>query len=376
MIEVKTKEDVDAKVRELEEEFTKLLRAERARDGRKFEEINKELARLKGVPYIINDGAYLKGTEEDKVFSAWLRKGVLGPDEAKTLLVSDDPSFGFACPPQLASEILHSLTEGSPLRGVARRYQTDKNSLEVLKKSASGAVVLQSSEVGEILETTGLAYARLTFTPKTEVYLLKQSVLHAEDSAFNMEGEIALELGEAFGTYEAAAHITGTEGLIANVGDGTLNTYPEMHSGSTTVISGDNIINMTYNIPTRYLKGASFIMNRATMAYIRTLKDVPTGGFLWQPMLIGGEGTAGRETLCGYPVILADNMPAMTSALYPVGFGDWSKAFAIVDHSPSFTVQRMAEAFAIYGIIGYLARFRTTSGPLDGAAATFLQMSA
>ena len=316
-------------------------------------------------------------TEELRGFGKFLRGGKESLDslEVKTLLVGSDPSFGFACPPEMEREIIHSLTEGSPLRGEAKRYQTDKNSLEVLKKSASGAVVLQSAEVGEILETTGLAYERLTFTPKTEVYLLKQSLVHAEDTAFPMEGEISLELGEAFGTYEAAAHITGTEGIIANIGDGTLNTYNHTHAGSTTVITGDNIINLTYAIPTRFLPNAKFIMSRTVMAYIRTLKDGVTGSFLWQPSLLGGEGARGRETLCGYPVILDDNMPAMTSALYPIGFGDWSKAFAIVDHSPGFQVQRLVERYAEYGIIGFLARFRTTSGPLDGAAAHFLQMS-
>ena len=318
---------------------------------------------------------FTERTEEDKAFSGWLRRGALGPDERKVLVIGSDPSFGFACPPELSADILHALTEGNPMRGISRGYQTTRESLEILKKSASGAVVLQSSEVGEILETTGLAYAKLTFTPKTEVYLLKQSVLHAEDSAFAMEAEIALELGEAFGSYEAAAHITGTEGIIANVGDGTLNTYNHTHAGSTTVITGDNIINLTYAIPTRFLAGAKFLMNRAVMAYIRTLKDAVTGAYLWQPTLLGGLGVGGNERLCGYPVVLADNMPAITSALYPIGFGDWSKAFAIVDRSPGFTVQRMAEQFAIYGIIGFLARFRTTSGPLVGEAAHFLQMS-
>ena len=337
--------------------------------GSRLADVEKEILRTK-TPGMTSFGD-AKRTEEDKTFSGWLRKGALGPAEQKVLTIGSDPSFGYACPPQLSSEILHALTEGNPMRGISRVYQTERTSLEILKKSASGAVVLQSSEVGEILETTGLAYAKLTFTPKTEVYLLNQSVLHLEDTAFPMEQEIALELGEAFGTYEAAAHITGTEGIIANVGDGTLNTYNHTHAGSTTVISGDNLIGLTYAIPTRFLAGAKFLMNRATMAYIRTLKDPVSGAYLWNSLLTGGD----RETLAGYPVTLVDNMPAMGSANYPVGFGNWQKAFGIIDHSPGFTVQRMAEQFAIYGIIGFLARFRTTSGPLVGEAAHFLQMS-
>lgn len=365
---------ITQKVQELQDEFTSLLTNERGRYDRRFREINTEIAKLKrpGLTVDGRDGmaGTLERSEEDLAFSSWLRKGVLGPPEQKVLTIGSDPSFGYACPPQLSSEILHALTEGSPMRGIARGYSTDRNSLEILKKSASGAVVLQSSEIGEILETTGLAYAKLTFTPKTEVYLLKQSVLHAEDNAFNMESEIALELGEAFGTYEAAAHITGTEGLLANVGDGTLNTYPELHAGSTSVITAEILIDLIYNLPTRFLTNAKFLMNRPTLAYVRKIKDAVTGVFLLSPLQTGK-----APDLCGFPVIINDNMPSIGSANYVIGFGSWDRAFAIVDTTPGFTVQRMAEAFAIYGIIGYLARFRTTSGPLCGEAATFLQMS-
>lgn len=345
-------------------DFRNRFEQKSARDNARIDALETVLGR----PPMGGGVASFAGSEEDKAFGEWFRRGDKGDFEKKTLTVGSDPSFGFACPPQMATEIYHSLTEGNPLRSLARVYQTDKNSLEILKKSASGAVVLQASEISAIAETVGLAYERLTFTPATEVYLLQESLVHLEDTAFPMETEISMELGEAFGTYEAAAQVAV---LIGNIGDGTLNTYDHTHGGSTTVITGDNIINMTFAIPTRYLAGASFIMNRTTAAYIRTLKDGVSGAYLWNSLLSGGD----RDTLCGFPVHLVDNMPAMTSALYPIGFGNWNKALAIVDHSKGFQVQRLAERYAEYGIVAYLARFRTISGPLDGAAAHFLQMS-
>jgi HK97 family phage major capsid protein len=308
-------------------------------------------------------------TAEDKAFDAWLRKGDRAP-ETKVLTIGSDPSFGYACPPQLATDILHALTEGNPMRGLARVYNTSNTSLEVLKKSGSGVVVLQSSEVGEILETTELAYSKLTMTPKTRVYLLKAGVNFLEDAAVNVQQEIALELGEAFGTYEANDHINGTEGILANVGDGTLNTYKELHAGSTTAITAEKLMDLLYTLPTRFLPNAKWIMNRPTMSYIRQLKDAGTGTFLLSPLL----DSAGQR-LFGYPVVLNDNMPSIGSGSYVIGFGDWSKAFGICDRTPSFTVQRLDQPFAVYGIVGYLARQRSTSSPLVGEAAVFLQMS-
>lgn len=309
-------------------------------------------------------------TEQDRAFDAWFRKGALSPESVKVLTVTgSDPSFGYSAPAQLSADIYHALTLGDPLRPLAKLYQTDSNSLEVLKKSASGAVVLQSSEVGEILETTGLAYQKLTFTPATEVYLLKCSNIQLEDSAFDMNQEIAVELGDAFATYESAAEAAV---LVANINDGTLNTYNHTHAGSTSVITGDNIINLTYAVTQPYLANARFIMNRTTAAYIRTLKDGSTGAYLWQSLLTGGD----RDRLCGFPVVICDNFPAMTSALYPIAFGDFSKGFAICDRFPQFQLQRLNERWAEYGITGFLARHRTISGPLDGKAIHWLQMSA
>ena len=334
----------------------------------RFEAQEVELAKLK-TPNLYDVTGFNKkqATPEQKAFNGWFRTGTLSPDEKKTLTIGSDPSFGFACPPQLESQVLHALTEGNPLRSISRVYQTANTSLEILKKSASGAVVLQSSEVGEIIETTGLAYAKITATPATEVYLLKAGLSFLEDSKINMEQEIAQELGEAFGTYEAAAQVAV---LVANGGDGTLNTYKELHVGSTTVITADKIMSLIYSLPTRFLGNAKFLVNRSTLAYIRTIKSVADGRYMFIDSLTGGP-----STLAGFPVIVHDSMPSISSANYVLAFGDFSKGFGIVDRTPGFTVQRMAERYAEFGIVGFLARFRTISVPLVGEAIVLLQMS-
>jgi len=339
------------------------------RVDKKFREASDAIAELK-TPCLRDMGEsgdrILKS--ETKGFMEWVRKGDRAP-EAKSLTVGDDASAGFMCPPQLATDIYSSLTEGNPLRALFRRYQTNKNSLEVLKRTANGAVVLQSSEVGEILETTGYAVAKLTFTPATQVYLLKVSNIELEDNAYNAEQEFASAIGEAHATYDSTAM---TAMLIANIGDGTLNTYNHTHMGSTTTIDPDKIIGLTYAIPSRYLSNARFVMNRTTAALVRQLKDAVTGAYLWQSLLTGGD----RDRLCGFPVTICDDFPAATSALYPIAFGDFNRGAAVCDRFPAFQLQRLAERYAEYGITGFLSRFRTISGPLDGAAIHFLQMSA
>jgi HK97 family phage major capsid protein len=360
---------------EIERKLNELADSNREKldkSSKQIDEIITELARMKCPD--LRDWSQLGNksamrTPEQKAFDGWYRTGTLTPDEKKTLTIGSDPSFGFACPPQLETSILHALTEGNPLRGISRVYQTSNTSLEILKKSASGAVVLQSSEVGEIIETTGLAYAKITATPATEVYLLKAGLSFLEDSKIDMDAEIALELGEAFSSYEAAAQIAV---LVGNGGDGTLNTYKELHAGSTSVITADIIMSLIYTLPTRFLSNAKFLVNRSTLAYIRTIKSVADGRY----MFIDSRTSGVPSTLAGFPVIVHDSMPSISSANYVLAFGDFSKGFGIVDRTPGFTVQRMAERYAEFGIVGFLARFRTISTPLVGEAIVLLQMSA
>ena len=353
--------ELSKKIDEVKEHNETLLNELLSRQG----ELETEVAKLKSPGlWVTNDR---RPTPEDKAFGEWFRRGDKGDFEKKVLTIGSDPSFGFACPPQLEAQVLHALTEGNPLRGISKVYQTANTSLEILKKSASGAVVLQSSEVEEILETTGLAYAKITATPATEVYLLKCGLSFLEDSKINMEQEIALELGEAFGTYEAAAQVAV---LVANGGTGALNTYKELHTGSTSVITADNIMNLIYTLPTRFLPNAKFLVNRPTLSYIRTIKSVADGRYMFQDSLTGAP-----STLAGFPVVIHDSMPSISSANYVLAFGDFQKGFGIVDRTPNFMVQRLAERYAEFGIVAFLARFRTISTPLVGESIVLLQMS-
>lgn len=336
---------------------------------KKLDEIDKALARLNSPQLCVMDEG--NTSPEHKTFMSWVRGGdkAISPAEHKTLTIGSDPSFGYAVPAELSRDIIHTMTEGNPLRPLVKTYNTSNTSLEVLKRSASGAVAFQTTETSEMTETAGLAYAKLTYTPKTSYYLLKVGVNMLEDAKVDMNAEIAQELGDAFGTFEANECVNGTAGLIANIGDGTLNTYKELHVGSTSALDADKIMDLLYTLPSRYRAGASWMMSGATFSKVRQLKSATTNMYLFTDF------TAPEPRLLGYPVILNENMPAVTSSLYPIGFGNWSRAFAICDRYPQFTLQRLNEKYAEYGIVGFLARMRSVCGPLDGAAAVFLQMA-
>lgn len=81
----------------------------------------------------------------------------------------------------------------------------------------------------------------------------------------------------------------------------------------------DAIIDLIAAIPTAYLGRASFMMNKSTQAAVRKLKD-SNGAAIWTASIAAGA----PATLMGYPVILADDMPAIATDSLAIAFGDFS----------------------------------------------------
>jgi HK97 family phage major capsid protein len=101
----------------------------------------------------------------------------------------------------------------------------------------------------------------------------------------------------------------------------------------------DNAINLTVELPTKYLGSARFVMNRRTLGEYRKLKD--TQG---RPLI---QFESGAFNLVGYPVSIEDYMPDAdgTSAgpnsgtdTFPVIFGDLSKAYALCSIDDNYLV--------------------------------------
>ena len=67
-------------------------------------------------------------------------------------------------------------------------------------------------------------------------------------------------------------------------------------------------------------------MNSATAGAVRKLKD-SEGRFLWSDSLVAGQ----PPTLLGYPVIIAEDMPAIASGAFSIAFGDFRRGYLVAD---------------------------------------------
>jgi HK97 family phage major capsid protein len=325
----------------------------------------KEIAKLR-VPQVSSEQIKEDGkTAIGKAFDKLLRKGLqaLGPDERKVLTISDDTTGGYLeTPPDYVQEIIKGVTLYSPFRSVARVRNTASNTIQVPKRTASFSAI-RVSEIGTKSERTGLAYG-LEEMKLGEVYAdVRISKQNIEDSAFNLQAEIASEIIEQFAVLEGTEFITGTgandipEGILTNAELKVEGTGCR-HTASADTIVTDDLLSVQYLLKEAYVKAATWLMKRDVVGYIRKLKYATSNEYIWQPSLAGGV----PATLLGSPVLECTDMPGLTGGAlitgeYPVAYGDFGKGYLIGERI-GLEIQRLDELFALSSTIGFLARKR------------------
>ena len=125
-------------------------------------------------------------------------------------------------------------------------------------------------------------------------------------------------------------------------------------AASATAVTADEIIDLFYSLEAPYRKNAIWVLNDASIAAIRKLKD-NNGQYLWQPAL--HEGT--YDTLLGKRIFTSPFVPEMKIGQKSVIFGDLS--FYWIGDRQGITFKRLNERYADTGQIGFIATKR-----LDG----------
>ena len=165
------------------------------------------------------------------------------------------------------------------------------------------------------------------------------------DNAFGLENYIITQFGKALANAEEDAFLNGNgtgkpTGIFAENGGG------QIAATLTAAIKSDDLIDLVYGLKRPYRKNASFIMNDATLASIRKLKD-NNGAYIWQPSYKEGE----PDRVLGYAV--------HTSAFAPtnaIAFGDYS--YYNIGDRGSRSFAELRELFAGNGMVGYVAKER------------------
>lgn len=165
------------------------------------------------------------------------------------------------------------------------------------------------------------------------------------DNAFGLENYIITQFGKALANAEEDAFLNGDgtgkpTGIFAETGGG------QVVSTLTAAIKSDDLIDLVYGLKRPYRKNASFIMNDATLASLRKLKD-NNGAYIWQPSYKEGE----PDRVLGYAVHTSSFAPENA-----IAFGDYS--YYNIGDRGSRSFAELRELFAGNGMVGYVAKER------------------
>jgi len=360
--------NIESKLDSLEEINQKVTKAELSQDS-----IKEQVEQLETVMKRPNSGFDTKQIDEtSEAFDKFVRKGIenLDPDEKKALTVSNDSTGGYLAPPEYVRELLKTVTEISPIRTIARVRTTGQRSVQIPKRSGQFSANWVA-EQGSRSETEGYNVA-LEEIPAHELYALVDiSEQNLEDTVFDLEAEMQSEFAEQFAKAEGTAFVSGNsvgkpEGLLTN------SSVSEVNSGNGTALLADGLITLVHSIKSEYSNNGSFVFNRTTLAAIRKLKDT-AGQYVFQAGMSLQGGVP--NTILGFPYVQATDMPDVAANAFPVLFGDFSRAYMIVDRV-ALAVQRDPFTQATSGNVRYVARRRVGGQVVQAEAIVKQKVSA
>lgn len=181
-----------------------------------------------------------------------------------------------------------------------------------------------------------------------------------QDSAFNVAAEISEMGGEAIAAALGTAFLSGDGSAKP---EGILNQAATDTFAGTAAITADEVFDVVHSLAQPYRQNAGFIVADSTVKMLRTLKSTDDQ-YLWQPGMSAGN----PDTLLGYPVYAEFGMPAATTGLKSMVFGDLGRAM-IVRFSQGVSVVRSDEYAFDTDLISWKWSVRADSKIVDETAA-------
>lgn len=285
-----------------------------------------------------------------KAFNTWFRRGdrAVADNELKDLAVKaklttdSDPDGGYVVPEEMSSTIDRVLGTVSAMRGLAQVLTISTGTYKKLM-NMGGAAYGWVGERETRSETDTPVLKGLDFEVM-ELYAnpaATQQVL--DDARIDIGQWLADEVATTFAEQEGASFITGDgvkkpRGILAytNVANasyawGSIGYVVTGHASAflaptSSASPADAFMSLFYALKQGYRNGATWLTSDAVMNTIRQFKD-GQGNYIWAPP----SGPEGVPTILGKPVSTDDTMQALGANAYPVAFGNFNRAYLIVD---------------------------------------------
>jgi HK97 family phage major capsid protein len=390
LAEVKAKGDSAGDIKEQLAKANAAIDVAEKKQQKALDEIEKKLNRLELGGKGLGEEPEAKAKRERKAaFFKSLRirpEQKLSDEEQKVLVVSSDPAGGSLAPPEYVQEIIKAVVLVSPMRGIVNVRSTSAGEVQIPKRTQTAAAT-RTGEISTRAETQNPQWGLMKI-PAPEMYAeARITWADLEDSAFDLEGLLTQEFAEQFGVKEGQEVISGNGvgqilGFLDANAAGPSTPIAYTPSGQAATIAGaaagsagqgDPLVTLFHAVKTAYANNGRWVLNRKSLGKVRMFKDT-TGQYLWQPG-VGQSGTLMQglaPTILGAPYTEAPDMPDEAANAFPIAFGDWKRAFTIVDRI-DMAVTRDPYTLASSGQVKIFARRRVGGQVVLGEALMLLK---
>lgn len=286
------------------------------------------------------------------------------------LVRGDDASAGYLlAPADMQAEIIKGIVLMSPMRPLCSVRTIGSGSLKQPRKTGTGAAT-RVGEVANRSNTGDPTYGMLEIQAPELYSRVEVSLQMVEDAGYDLMAELREDSAEQFAKKEGAEFVSGlgaanqAEGILTN------SSIAEVVSGAAAAIKADGLISLWAALNSAYAGNATWGLNRATLGAIRKLKDT-TDQYLWVPGIAGNV----PNTILNSPYVELPDMPNVGAGLYPVVYGDFKKAYVIVDRI-AISFQADYTTGADNGLIVFRGRKRVGGGVRLAEAMKKLKISA
>lgn len=331
----------------METEFEQLSdaisRQQRA-DAREAELAKPVNSPITGKPYVMSTQSEEKKGRASEAY----KKAMLTAMRTNFRQISDvlsegvDADGGYLVPIEYDRRLIDVLEEENIMRSLATKITTSgEHKINIAATKPAAAWI----EEGGAL-TFGDAAFDQTFLDAFKLHVaIKVTEELLYDNAFNLESYIITQFGKALANAEEDAFLNGSGvGKPTGIFDSTKGG--KIVNTLTASIKSDDMLDLVYGLKRPYRKSASFIMNDATLAQLRKLKD-NNGAYIWQPSYQADE----PDRILGYTVRTSAYAPADA-----IAFGDYS--YYNIGDRGSRSFKQLNELFAGNGMIGFVAKER------------------
>ena len=256
------------------------------------------------------------------------------------VITSTGAAGGFALPEVIERQIARLSVDISPIRQIATVRTVGGSDYKELFDIGGGAFEwvgendtrnqTNTPDLAEVAPTFGMASAKPQATEES-----------LDDLFFNVEDWLISSAAEAIGAGEGAAFVAGNgtkkpTGFLggptpvttvdASRAFGTLQ-YIASAQAAAMPTTPDTFYDLVYALRARYRRNAVWVTNKLVLSALRKYKEATTNAYMWQPGLSAGQ----PDMFMGYPVVEAEDMPAVGAGAFPLAFGDFKEGYLIAD---------------------------------------------